>query len=140
MNNIDFPVFDDNETCAQYIKRLELYEINKNKNKYGIILNFLNDCMNNYNRKYKSITEFKNISYKYIYYNQKKFNIIMDKYVNLIVSVFKINLQEFENTNFLLFLKRILLEINYNLVSKTINNEIYYSIIMKKSKYFSDKD
>ena len=66
------PIFDENESLNQYLRKVKKYEAWLLKDKYNRILDFLNLILNLDSKyKLKSILEFKNI-YSYDLFKRKK--------------------------------------------------------------------
>ena len=135
---MQFTIYNDNETINQYMGRVNEYDTLIKKDKYNTILEFVNNLMNKDKDKYKSLTQFSNIPSKKIIYNKH----LIEQYTNKLANLLKISVIELtwiddqlpdssstlDNLYTIMFLKRILKSIDYLLISKIVNNEIYYTI------------
>lgn len=135
MSKLQFPIFDGKETIPQFIKRTKEFELQLKKKKYDIILEFINALINPEN-KYTSLTEFYNVPKSKIISNKK----IINQYSSKLAKKLNINILELtcinsdddqkynDDISIIIFLQRILNSIQYSLISKIIDNEIYYTI------------
>jgi len=135
MNVIEVPQFNPKgkETINQYLRRVEKYKTLILKEKYDVILNFVNEWLK---AEYNSLSEFTNMK-EYILLKNKKHNrTIMKKYCQIFKDKFNIDLQinqetdsdEIKDTDILNILINMLNIIDYALVKKDFNNNIIYSI------------
>ena len=88
---IKIPNFEDGETITHYLKKVEEFNINRKKDKYDLILKFINKWLN-YKDKYKlkSLKEFKLISEKYLLRNPKYNRDILRKFSPEIIKILDI--------------------------------------------------
>ena len=120
ISKLQVPKYNENESIAKYKTRVEKYKMELAKNKYQLILNFINDWLEYDDRcKIKSLTEFKNISKSESLSNNKHNKKIIEKYSESINNVFGIN---YKNPDIIYLLTRMLSSINYKLYSKDVVN------------------
>jgi type IV secretory pathway component VirB8 len=125
------------ESINQYIRRVEKYKTIILKEKYDIILNFVNDWLNK-NIKYESLTKFTNIKEYILLKNDKHNRIVMQKYSELFNNNFKITINipqpSEENSDvikdkyILTFLTKLLDYIDYALIKREFKGKFIYSI------------
>lgn len=137
MTTNNFPIFDGKESLTHFIRRVKDFELQVLKEKYDLILEFVNELMNK-EKKYISLTEFINepdhIITSNVRHNKKVINIYKDK----LAKVLNINVLELtcitseedtiESSFTIIFLKKIINSINFSLVSRIVDDKIYYSI------------
>lgn len=128
-NNMKIPKFNNNESFAKYVNRVEKYKLNLIKAKYQLIIDFINDWLNYEDKcKIKSLTEFKNILRSDLLsdniHNQK----VICEYNKQIGKVFNIN---YKNPDIIFLVTRMLSIINYKFQFKDILNDTYCSIVTK---------
>jgi hypothetical protein len=125
---MEIPVYDRNDEPNAYFKKINKYLIDKKKDNYIIILNFINNWMKKYNKNIKILTEFTMFaSYDMNDYTYNK-QYLKDNIKNIELALNT----DFNNiTCIFIFIGKLLNIINYNLKKKLINNIIYYSIVEK---------
>lgn len=135
-DKLEFPIFDGKESITQFMKRAKEFEIKVKKYKYDLILEFVNVLVSN---NYSSLTDFINVPNNKLtnFSHNKK---IMDQYTEKLAKALNLNVfeltcitydeekDEYETNEIIIFLRKILNTIEYSLVSKIIDNEIYHSI------------
>jgi hypothetical protein len=104
-----------------------------NKEKYKIIIDFLNIWLSNCDIKLDKIFDFKNISEKKLPSTSIN-NVIMKKYAKNIIKSLNINYKydkkiDYDTKEFIAFIKLMLKSINYNIIGSNRNNVIYYKIV-----------
>lgn len=128
-------------TISQYLKHVEKYELYLKKDKYNIILDFVNKWLNyeSENAKLKSLTEFKNIRQNILLedpeHNRK---ILKDNNKNL-KKVFNCNFAIDDETDddditdkyIIYVVTKMLASIKFTLTHKKVGKKIFYSIKMK---------
>ena len=123
------------ESMTKYFQRMELFNVNLNKEKYNGILYVLNKA---FQSDYKSLTEIINISETNISKNNSHitntFNENSDYLAKLLyLDVFDLMCITDEDTNnishILNFIKIIIKVLNYKIVSRIKYNKNFYSII-----------
>ena len=136
-----FPIFDGKETLTQFMKRAKEFELQVKINKYDTILKFVNALINP-KTKYTSLTEFINVSRTKLISDVRHNKTIIDKFGRILSEELNINILEltritaeeegedddYETSDIIMFLKRILNAIEYSIISKTVDGEIYYTI------------
>jgi hypothetical protein len=103
--------------------------IDTNKEKYNLILNFLNDLIKP-EKQYFKITQFKNINEQLLIISDNNTQIINNYIIKFNENGFKLNIK---NKNPLYIIKHICNKIGYSFIKKKINDICYYSIIYKSS-------
>ncbi|AYV82128.1 MAG: hypothetical protein Homavirus9_10 [Homavirus sp.] len=125
----NIPKYNNDESFAKYVKRVEKYKLNLLKTKYQLIIDFINDWLKYENKyKIKSLTEFKNMLRSDLLsdnlHNQK----IICKYNKQIGALFNMN---FKNPDIMYLVTRMLSMINYKFQFKDTKTDTYCSIIQK---------
>ena len=132
------PEYDGSESLTKYLSRMKDLRIKNNACKYEKILEFLNNWLEKYKIKLKSLTDFKKISENLLLsdeiYNKK----ILDKYYTSLSNYLDINdtnqdsddldTEEYEKmekeylmrNNIISFIKEILTTIDYTLIINKI--------------------
>ena len=119
------------ETINQYIRRVEEYKNIILKEKYDIILNFVNDWLNiDKDIIYESLTKFTNIKESILLKNDKHNRNVMQKYSLIFKEKFQIqdNIDETQDKYIISFLIKLLNYIDYNLVKREFKGQFVYSI------------
>lgn len=138
-DKLEFPIFDGKETLAQFMKRAKEFELLVKKNKYNIILEFVNALVKSEDTLYTSLTDLSNVHEGKITSNIHHNIKIMDQYSSKLANGLNIDMLELtsiateheydgEPPNIIMFLKRILNSIEYSLISKTVDDQTYYTI------------
>ena len=122
-----------NETINQYIRRVERYKSIILKEKYDIILNFINDWINNdKNIVYESLVKFTNIRESILLKNDKHNRNILKKYSEQINNIFKLDpnedIDDTQDKYMIIFLTKLLNYIDYVLIKKEFKGKFIYSI------------
>lgn len=121
------------ETINQYIRRVEKYKAQILKEKYDIILNFVNEWLK---AEYESLSEFTNMKEPILLKNKKHNRSVMKKYCQIFNDKFCIDMSITAETNsdeikdmyIIDVLVKMLNIIDYSLIKKEFNNNIIYSI------------
>lgn len=135
----EIPIYDGKETMTNYLRRVEDFTRNINREKYNLILNFINDWFGNDTNKFTTLVDFKNVP-EDVLLNKKKPNHnrkIIKKYYNKIISICNLDLDEITDdtdqlSDVIFILEKSLKSINYSLrfVNKYVDLEkkikIYY--------------
>jgi hypothetical protein len=112
-------------------ERAENYIIELKRDKYNIILKFVNNVLN---KKYNTLRDFKNIDIDYVLKNNKNLINIYLLYQQEFELKFKVNLMEKKDStndiskNFIKNLKACLKTIEYKLVNFKCNDKVLYTI------------
>lgn len=128
MNYHEAPIYDPKgkETINQYVRRVEKYKIIILKEKYDMVLNFVNDLLNlDQDTQYESLTKFTNVKESILLKNEKHNRNVMDKCCELFKNKFQIDLV---GDNIITFITGLLSLIDYTLVKREFKNEFIYSI------------
>lgn len=130
----NFPIFDEKkETLSQFMKRVKEFEFEQKRKKYNLILEFINVLVA---REYKSLMEFVNVPREKLL-NQLHNRTIMTNYSKKLSETLGINLLKLthitsdpndKTSKIVIYINRILKPIEYSLVSKIIDDNIYFSI------------
>jgi len=139
------PKYDANEPVTQYLKDVDEYLLNITKEKYNLILQFVNAWLN-VKQKLKSLTEFKDISLSYLIKNKEHNKEILKQYGDNIRILLNIDdkkttvIDDVENEKYndkyiILFLGKALKCINYSLTNKKVvrNNSTITRYTIKMS-------
>lgn len=136
------PVYDYKESVIEYSRKFEDYMQMLIKVKYDAILKFLNIWLNHYKINLKKLTDFKFINIDKItkdkkynnkilrYYSDKLndyFNIKKESYIN-------IDSEDIDEDEIIIFIKKLLNKIDYTVIKKYKDDDVYYSILNKKTK------
>lgn len=143
INNIVIPkppVFDRNLDSIHCEHLFNDYVDKLEKNKYDVVLKFINIWLSKYDIKLKRIIDFKNISQSLLLSNSKYNQYIYEKYSPVLYKYFNISgTYDLYITNdiaidnsIVLLLRKILDKINYVLLVRERENNYYYTI---KRKY-----
>ena len=124
-------------SVTKYFKSVEEYELNLKKDKYNIILNFINEWLN-YPPKFqlKSLTGFKNIKESILLKDLKHNRDILRKYSKNIIKKLKITFNidddtdsdEIKDRYILYFTQRCLASIKFSLIVRKVDDINYYTI------------
>lgn len=134
------PKYDIQESITKYFQKVEIFKLKLKEEKYNLLLNFINEWINDSNnQKFKSLTDFKNISEKKLLIDPKHNEQILKKFNNSIIKKFNINFnieketnnEKIKNKYIIYLLSKALSSIDYILISKSINQNTYYSIKLK---------
>ena len=134
---INPPIYDGKETINQYLDRIKEYEISLKRNKYNIILNFINQWVSPYKLKFKSLLEFKNIEMNSVLLDTKHNKKILKRnclkiceklYINSNIDE-EIDTDDIPENEIIIFLRKILETIEYSLIKRKIDNKYYYTIL-----------
>ena len=129
----EYPIYDGIEPIDRYLQKLKMYTMTINKEKYKIIIDFLNIWLSNCDIKLDKIFDFKNISEKKLPSTSIN-NDIMKKYAKNIIKSLNISYKydkniDYDTKEFIAFIKLMLKSINYNINGSARNNVIYYKIV-----------
>lgn len=127
------PVYDDNEPPYVYIKKMEEYDRSLRREPYTHIKTFINKLGEGYEKKYNSLTEFKNISYLSDHtYNKKTLKTLGPKIAKSLKIEY--DFSDLDNESIYEFINVMAKTIYYSLVKKTIGTKIYYSLLNSSNK------
>jgi len=98
-----------------------------NKNKYNLLLSFINDLLKQ-NSKYVKITQFKHINILLLQQTTDNLQLINDYINKFINNGLKLNIN---NKNPIYIIKFVSNKLGYSFIKKEINDNIYCSIIYK---------
>lgn len=133
MSNIEAPIYDGNETINQYIKRVERFKNKIVEEKYNVILEFVNSWLD---KKYTSLSDFKNIYEEILLKNSKHNREIVRKYCDIFQNKFEVDLSigletdsdEINDRYIIYLLMKMLGIIGYSLTKRNYGNKIAYTI------------
>jgi hypothetical protein len=136
MTTIEIPTYNINESVTNYMKKVEKYKNYILKEKYIIILNFLNEWTEG---NYKSLTDFKNINEYILLKDKKHNNKIVKKYSEIFEKKLNVDLSVDAETDsdditdkyIILILQKVLNYLDYYLSKTLFDNKIFYSIKKK---------
>lgn len=136
MNKMEIPVYDGKESVNKYLKRIELYNNAILKEKYVLILNFINELTKN---NYKALTDFKDVNEKLLLKDSKHNHAVIRKYCEIFENKFKINFSvdgetdsdDINDTYIFFVMQKVLININYILLKSEVNGNSYLSILKK---------
>lgn len=134
------PIFDrtGKETVTQYMRRVQEYEVQLRKDRYDVILNFVNIWGNENQLKFKSLLEFKKIPDDKVIDDVKnkkickthKANVCEQLNIDNDTDLEETDTDDIPETEFITFMRKILKTINYSINKTTINKKGYYTIKM----------
>lgn len=133
-------VYDGKESVTQYLKRAEEFKMKIIKDKYDDVINFLNDFLNlKGDSRYRSLTDFKNISEKKFFKDKKHTIEIITKYENVLKKQFRLDTaidvkmdkldQEEINKKIMYIFTKILSSLNFKFRRREFNKNILLTII-----------
>lgn len=127
------PVYDENEPPYVYVKKVEEYLASLKSEKYKHVIKFVNKLAIGYDKKYKGLCDFKNVTYMTDHIHNKK-TLKEDgprtaKKLNIDFDFDKIT----KNSVFD-FLIAITKTIGYSVIKKEIGDKQSYTIINKPPK------
>lgn len=130
------PEYDGKESFSQYMRKFNEYMVSLEKDKYDIILEFINEWISPLKLKFKKLTDFKNMEVDKLIKDEKHCHKLLRKYTKIFSEKFKVNTSIDEETEsddikthyIIYFATKILKLINFSLVSKVIKDSTYYYI------------
>jgi hypothetical protein len=134
---MEVPQYNAKESLTKYIEKVEKYKTMIYKDKYNIILNFINEWLKLFDeKKFKSITDFKNLYEVDLLYDNRNNKKVIKKYVDIFEKQFMINLNITDDTDsdeikekyIIYILSKVVNNIDYILIKKEYNGKIYYTI------------
>jgi hypothetical protein len=134
---MQYPVYDENESPFVFIQKCESFANELKKYKYDIIIKFINNITESHNITFKSLTDFKNISYLDNIQNNKIIKLTGKKIIKSLNVTF--NFDNLHNDSLIEFLNVLLDTIQYSLIVKNINEKTYLTIIPYPSKIKKNK-
>ena len=127
------PVYDESEPPYMYIKKVEEYLASLKKTKYKIVMKFVNKLADGYDKKFKSLCDFKNVSYMTDHTHNKKVlkeeGITAAKLLNI-----EFDFNDLKKSSVFDFLTTITRAIDYSVVKKVYTDKTSYTIINKPPK------
>jgi len=114
------------QTLNEYLREVDAYKLYLIKDKYNIILNFLNELMD---KKINSLTDFKNVDEEILLKNKQRNNDALIKYTNSFKDKFNVKINDYDNI--INILSRLLPKIQYTLLKISTDNKIIYTIKYK---------
>lgn len=129
--NVEVPEYNPKgkETINQYLRRVEKYKAIILKDKYNVVLNFVNDWLR---AEYESLSEFTNIKESILLKNIKHNSNVVQKYTQIFKNKFEIDLtidyNNDETREILDLLIKMLSIIDYTLIKREFKDNIVYSI------------
>lgn len=139
---IQVPVYDRNESVTAYLRRVEEYKLLVKKEKYDIVLEFINKWLKytTEETKIKSLTDFKNILEEDLLKDKKNNIQVINQYAEKFKELFEIesvNINKDDastclSDKYIIYLfSKVLLSFGYIMKTRQINKNIYYSIKLK---------
>ena len=125
---MEVPVYTKTESINSYISRVKKYHNFILKDKYEMVLKFINELLST---KYYSLFQFKNIEEINILKNEENNKNLIIKYNQIFKDQFGIDIKlskKITNKSIIKFLKDVLSIINYSLKKTKVSNTILYSI------------
>jgi len=130
---MEVPVYNGKESINKYMQRVEKYKSYFIKDKYDIILKFINEWLNT---THDSLAKFKNINETTLLKNNKHNRDIVRKYCDVFQKKFNVDLSIDEETSseeindkyIIYLLMKMLNLIEYSLTKKEFNKKTYYTI------------
>jgi len=124
------PVYDDDEPPYMYIKKVEEYLSSLKKNKYMHSLDFINKLCAKYDKKYKSLCDFKNVSYLVDNSHNKKILKLHGQKTAKNLNI-DFDFDELHKNSIFEFISIIVGTVGYSLINKEIDDKWYHTIIDK---------
>jgi len=130
--------FTNITSITDYFDAINNFEVNLNKEKYSLILKFINFWLKFEGKnKFKSLLKFRNLSEKNLLYDLKHNRYALRKFSKQIKSKLNIKFNiddetdsdEIKDKYILYFLSRCLVSIGYRLKCLNIDDKNYYSIV-----------
>lgn len=127
--------FNESDTVQTMRQNLDAFIVNMKKDKYNIILKFMNELFRKNNT---SLCNFKNMSETQI--NLERFAKVLAKHKTTIVNKLKINIDENDEelfdtpTKVFILIKNMVKTVEYSLIRTEINKKLLYTIIDKPNK------
>jgi hypothetical protein len=144
---LEFPVFNGKETTTQFLRRVEEFNLKIKLEKYNLILEFVNTLVKGNSlvdyKGYASLTDFKNVPASKLTLDNKcsinecAANLARELGIDELDlvritaregDIMAITKEDDSEPHTIVFLSKILSLIEYSLISKDIDGEIYYSI------------
>lgn len=133
---MEIPEYDGIESVNKYMKRVEKYKQYILKEKYDVILLFINEWLK---KNYESITSFRNISEEILLKNLKHNRDIIRKYCDLFKNKFSLDLtidletdsDEINDRYIITLLGKMLNLVDYHIIKRELGTKILYTIRKK---------
>ena len=118
----------DEDSYEDYLEKVDQFKIQLNKSRYNAILDFLNSLlMLKGKQKYTRLSEFKNISSKYIFH--KSWSKLFIAHCDPLFATFGFKkIKKLTETSLITLLRKSLTAIDYKLISHSKDDDIFYSI------------
>ena len=131
---MEVPLYDGKESINKYMRRVEKYRDYMMKDKYNLILEFINEWLD---VEFNSLTQFKSINENKLLKDKKHNRDLIRKYCQLFVDKFNTQLSVDEETDseeindkyIIYLLMKMLNYIDYGLTKKELKTNILYTII-----------
>lgn len=134
---LEFPQYDGTESLTKYLRRLEDFKLLIKQEKYNLILEFINAWLKlREESKFRSLTEFKDISERTLLLDLKHNRKILRQYSDHMIK--KLNIQfnvneetdsdEISDKYIITFLTRALSTIDYTLTHRITKINTFYTI------------
>lgn len=127
------PVYNDNEPVYIYLKKIEEYNKFLKKEKYTIILDFINNLTK---KKYRALCDFKNVTTSDLKSEndlKKYFKLKGEKIGKKLNIIFDFKKKELELNDIITFINKMVKSINFAFSTKTIDKKPYYTIYNKSN-------
>jgi hypothetical protein len=134
MEKLQFPIYDGKESITKYFQRVEKFKILVFKDKYSVILKFVNEWLQS---DFSSLYSFKNQLEDDLLKNEKHNRDVCRLYSNIFKNKFGTDLtvdldtdsDEIKDKYIIYLLMKMLQSIEYTLFKREISNKTYYTII-----------
>ena len=125
------PVYNEKETINQYLRKVQIFEINLKKAKYQLILDFINDWLENDEfDKFSSLKEFSKIKKDTLFKSSEHNEKIIKEYTPRIKKIFNIKYTPKKDDSIIQLLSKMLIKIDYKLINYDKKGIKYFTIII----------
>lgn len=131
-DKVNVPKYSKNQSFTQYVTKVEKFKLQFLKDKYQLLLDFLNDWLK-YDEecKLKSLTEFKNIQKSDLLNDNNHNQKIIRDYNVKIEQFFNIKYKADNKQDIIYLVTRMLTSINYKFIFKDLDDDVLVTIIQK---------
>ena len=120
---MEVPLYDGKESINKYMRRVEKYRDYMMKDKYNLILEFINEWLD---VEFNSLTQFKSINENKLLKDKKHNRDLIRKYCQLDEET---DSEEINDKYIIYLLMKMLNYIDYGLTKKELKTNILYTII-----------